>query len=141
MARVQTIRTTDQYEKLAATPRAKRPAKARAFKMVYDNFCSHKVSRKGHNILYRIGDTVRNPDGVDRNVWRECSFGLNIASHQWLHRYPHANILSRNVTTLMLMVEFDPRKAVFPIDSGGKFRVGKLRVLGLVHKVTGKLKR
>jgi hypothetical protein len=141
MARVQTIMTTDQYEKLAATPRAKRPAKARAFKMVYGNFYSHKVSRKGHNIMYRIGETVRNPDGVDRGRYRECSFGLNIASLQWLALHPRANILSSHATTLMLMVEFDPRKAVFPVYSGGKFRVAKLRVLGLVSKGTGKLKR
>jgi hypothetical protein len=63
-------------------------------------------------------------DEVDTDVYRQCSFGINLATFQWC-----LNAKSDNSYRLF-MFKFNVSDSVCPVASNGKFRVKKCTKVG-----------
>jgi len=93
--------------------------KARAYKLI--NKDGEGIYQGGINYLQADSFEV---EAVDKDVDEQCSYGVNLATFAWCIR------ASQSQTNRLLLMEFNVKDAVCPVNSNGKFRVKKCKKIG-----------
>ena len=93
--------------------------KARAYKLI--NSDGEGIFRGGINYLNATTFQVKE---INTDINQQCSYGINLATLQWciFNRQDQSNKL--------LLMEFNIKDAICPLNSDGKFRVKKCQKIG-----------
>lgn len=92
---------------------------AYAYKITTSN--GEGIYNGGINYIQAIKFEV---DKVDKDVYSQCSYGINLATFAWC-----LNVFT-DKTYRLFMFKFNIKDAVCPINSDGKFRVKKCTKMG-----------
>jgi len=85
----------------------------------------------GNKIEYEIGKEYK--EKCDNNVDTDCSYGINLATLSWC-------LENKQEDSILVAFKFDPKDAIIPNDTDGKFRVPRAKCLYQVDEDGKELK-